>query len=117
VVLFVEMLAIGPFKRELTPHFEYSADRYAKTRESAPVVQKLFGIVEGTQVGTEFAQLLGISDPWDFNQHKVDPHSIDFAGLKSLLASREYADEYLSDLDALQAFASAGYDLYFLPNG
>jgi len=117
VVLFVEMFAVGPFKHELVPHYEYPAEHYARTKEGVPVVRKLFGILEGTHVGTEFALALGIDNPWDFNQHKVDPQTIDFDALTTLLSPLEFADDYLKELRALQAFASEGYDLYFLPNG
>ncbi len=117
MVLCVGVLAIGPFKRDLVSHYEYPESRYSTTQDGAPVVRELFGIVEGTRAGTEFAQHLGISDPWDFNQHRICPERIDFAALELLLAPFEHAEDYLRDLEALQAFASAGYDLYFLPHG
>ncbi len=117
MVLYVEVLAIGPFNRDLTAHYEYPQDYYSRTRNGAPIVTTLFGIIEGTNIGAEFAATLGVTDPWDFNQHKIDPGRIDFAALSTLLSPLEDADDYLRQLEALRAFASAGYDLYLLPNG
>ncbi len=117
MALCVAVLAIGPFRRALVSHYEYPGGHYSNTQDGVPVVRELFGILEGTRTGTEFAQMLGISNPWDFNQHKIHPQNIDFAALRALLSPFEYADDYLRDLDALQAFASEGYDLYFLPHG
>ncbi len=113
MVLYVEVLAIGPFKRKLVSHYEYASDRYESTRESAPIVTRLFGIEEGNRVGGDVAAALGVSDIWDFNQHRIDTAKIDFVALRSAVAGLPYG----KDVEALQAFSSEGYDLYFLPNG
>jgi hypothetical protein len=117
MVLCAGVLAIGPFRRALVSHYEYPEGHYSNTKDGAPVVREMFGIIEGTGAGTDFARMLGISDPWDFNQHKITAHDIDFPALRSFLSQFEYREDYLRDLDALQAFATEGYDLYFLPHG
>jgi len=117
MVMCAELIVIGPFKQELTQHYEYPPDRYAGTKAGTPVVRRLFGIVEGTRAGVAFAAALGIRDPWDFNQHKVTASEIDFAALRAELAPLEDGEQHLRDIDALQAFAAEGYDIYFLPNG
>lgn len=74
-------------------------------------------LLRGTRAGTVFATALGIDDPWDFNKHKVISSKIDFAALRELLAPLEDGEQHLRDIEALKAFANAGYDLYFIPNG
>ena len=114
-----QILAIGRFHPELVPWLEYSANLYADTKIGAPVVKTIFGIVEGSTASRRFALLVGIDDPWDFNQHKIDPLRIDFEGLrthlKSLLGWAE--GDYQRDLEALEKFSRDGFDLYFVPNG
>ena len=63
--------------------------------------------------------LLVSKTPWDFNQHKINPLRIDFQGLKTYLESLSgwAVGDYPKDLEALDAFSRAGFDLYFLPNG
>jgi hypothetical protein len=118
MVMYAEILAIGPFRRDLIPHYEYPPDHYRTMSEGLPIVRTLFGVIEGTAAGTEFAKALGISDPFDFSQHKIGSASIDFEGLERSLASLSSWPEgdYAKDLAALRSFAAAGYDLYFLPN-
>jgi hypothetical protein len=110
--MYAEIVAIGSFRRDLVPFYEYPEDFYAKTLPDAFIVTHLFGIGEGSSTSRQFARFLGIDDAWDFNQHKIDPARIDMAGLSAFLGS-----EYSKDCEALRAFANAGYDLYFLPNG
>lgn len=115
-----EVLAIGPFSRELVAHYDYAEQRYANTREGAPIVRTLFGLVEGTHASTAFAEALGLDDAWDFNQHKIDLTRIDFAAVAQLLSTLSTwtdSNDYQRDLAALRAFADAKYDLYYLPNG
>jgi hypothetical protein len=117
--MFAEVLAIGGFSPELAPWMEYPESYYAHTHTGTMVVRTLFGIVEGSSASREFARLLGIDDPWDFNQHKIDPDRIDFAALRTHLStlSEWESGDYPAHLEALVAFACARFDLYFVPNG
>ena len=90
---------------------------YAQTKEGAEVVADLFGIVEGTLIGRDVAARLGITNVWDFSQHKIDPARIDVAGLRSLLATLEDRERYLYDLNRLERLRDLGFAFYFLPNG
>lgn len=114
MVLYVEVLAVGPFKRELVEHYEHPPERFAHTQDGMPLVTRLFGIEEGTGTGIAVANALGISNVWDVNRHKIDAAKIDFPALSSLLSGWDY---YSKDVQSLRAFAAAGYDLYLLPNG
>jgi len=116
-MLFVEVVAVGPFRRHLIEHYAYPAERYTETREGVATVTTLFGIAEGTSSGAKVAEALGISNVWDFNEHKINPAQIEFSLLEQTLKSLEGWPDYNSDLSALRAFAAEGYDLYLLPNG
>lgn len=108
------VIAIGPFSRSVADFLGYPAELFANTREGAVVTAHLFGILEGSGLSRQFALLLGISDPWDFNQHQIEPSSVDGAGLESF--AEAYPD-YADDVGSLRALLSAGFALHFRPEG
>lgn len=111
------VLAIGPFSAEIADCLEYPAKYYANTRRGAIVVAELFQIVEGTRSSTDFAAHLGITDPWDFNQHKIDPGRIDVDGLKTFFARLAEGDDNMQQLARLLRLREYGFELIFRPNG
>lgn len=109
-----QILAIGPFSADIASYLSYPADMYGKTRNGTVVTHFLFGILEGATLSRRFAALLGIADPWDFNQHHIDPSAIDFVGLN------EFADEYPEyshDVEAFDILRAAGFAFHFRPEG
>lgn len=109
-----EIIAVGPFKRAIVPHLEYRPEAYISTREGAYITEVLFGIIEGSSLGREFSTLLGVTDPWDFNQHRLDSSRFDIDGL------RRFADtypDYRRSVDVLMALRDAGFEFHFRPNG
>jgi hypothetical protein len=111
------VVAIGPFSPEIADCLEYPEKLYANTRVGSIVITDFFGIVEGSPMSREFAMLLGILDPWDFNQHLFDPQKIDVEGLRTLLQDSEYNEEYLEDLERMLKLRGHGFQMIFLPNG
>ena len=109
-----EIIAIGSFARELTPFLEYPADHYARTIDGATISRRLFGIIEGSSLSREFASLFGITDPWDFNQHKIVATKINLVGLREF--AKRYPD-YAADAEAAEALTKAGFDFHFRPEG
>lgn len=109
-----EIIAIGHFTKEIAEYLEYSSYVYKDTCEGSVITEKLFGISEGSPLSTRFALLLGISDPWDFNQHKINNENIDVDGLKEFV--QMYTD-YEGDLTRLLLFMSHGFDFHFRPEG
>ena len=109
-----EIIAIGPFSGKIADRLEYPKDNYSNVREGAIITERLFGILEGTPQSTEFALLLGITDPWDFNQHKVINEKINFQGLKEFAKVYEY---YESDVEKLQILKDNGFEFHFRPVG
>src|SRR5688572_8676409 len=80
-----EIIAIGPFTKEVAEFLDYPAERYNATPEGAIISRRLFGIGEGSTASRLFAKHLGISNVWDFNQHKLDNRNIDFVGLREFV--------------------------------
>lgn len=115
--LCASVVAVGPFSPEIVDCLEYGASAYAGTRVGATMVRELFGIMEGTSSGTEFAACLGISDPWDFNQHRFDPLRIDVERLRALFATLSGGDDYVNDLNRMLKLREFGFMMIFLPNG
>ena len=109
-----EVIAIGPFSAAVADLLDYRCELYAKTKTGAIISRRLFGILEGSSVSREFAAYLGISDPWDFNQHKIDNAKIDFAGLKEFGAAY---DSYANEIEILDSLARLGFELHFRPEG
>lgn len=109
-----EVIAIGPFSQEVAGFLGYPAERFANTKEGATVTCRLFGIAEGSTVSRQFAELLGISDPWDFNQHQIDRTMINVAALEAF--GKMYSD-YQFDVQALTVLLKAGFSAHFRPEG
>ncbi|MGK3990279.1 hypothetical protein WME99_44960 [Sorangium sp. So ce136] len=109
-----EVIAVGSYSAGIADVLDYHRDRYATTREGAVVTRRLFGIGEGSGLSREFAALLGIMDPWDFNQHEIDPSRVDVPGLREF--GRRYPD-YEDDVGAFEALCAAGFKFHFRPEG
>jgi hypothetical protein len=112
-----DIIAIGPFSPAVVAYLEYPPDHYKHTRQGSPVIAQLFGITHGSTASREFARCLGITDPWDFNQHKIDPKAIDGDQLRSFVATLHDGDDFIRDLEALLVMRDEGFEFYFRPNG
>lgn len=112
--MFAEIIAIGPFSPEVAGFLGYPSGLFANTKDGAVVTCRLFGIAEGSTLSRQFAALLGVADPWDFNQHEVDRSMINVPGLEAF--GQQYPD-YEADVQALKALLSAGFAFHFRPEG
>lgn len=112
-----DLIAIGPFCREVESFLEYPAEFYAHTDEGTIVIHLLFGITHGSTASTAFAACLGITDPWDFNQHEVAPADVDLQKLRDFLLTLQDGEDFLPDLEAFAALRAHGFAFYFRPNG
>jgi len=112
-----DIVALGPFIPDITQCLEYPSDLYRSTKSGATVVVTLFGITEGSSASRQFASCLGITDPWDFNQHTIDPSKIDVEALQAFLQSIPQREEYAKDLDKLLVLRAHGFQFIFRPNG
>ena len=102
------VLGIGPFSREIVPYLGYDEDKHADTREGITIVEYVFFSESGTTESLELAKCFGI-DPWDFNQHELDPAKADLEGLEILFDAESVA--------SFVALERAGFRFFFMPNG
>ncbi len=112
--LYVEVIAIGPFSEVASRYIGYSDECYDDSKTGAIVNDVLFGIVEGTSLGKEFASYLGVTDVWDVKQHKIVNDKINVEAL-NLFASI-YTD-YAEDVTALIALMKLDFEFHLAPNG
>jgi hypothetical protein len=112
-----DIIAIGPFSLAVVACLEYPPEHYKGTREGSPVIAQLFGITHGSSASREFARCLGITDPWDFNQHKINPLAIKREPLRAFFSSLHDGDDFLRDLERLLVMRDEGFEFYFRPNG
>ncbi len=96
------------------PYLEGPPDCLMATRPGAIVNRTLFGIVEGTGLGREFASYFGVADVHDPNQHKIVNENIDVEAIKTFVSVyREYEDE----AEALFGLMKHGFEFHLSPNG
>ncbi len=108
--LSAEVIARGPFRRELLPFLNHPAGRYAGTREGAILIEQVFYTPQGTQCSEKLAACMGV-DAWDRNTHAFDPWRVNL--------DREVLYEIGVEerrIKAFLAFREAGFTFYFLPN-
>lgn len=109
-----DIIAIGPFSTNIVDVLQYSNDFYKNVKEGSIITEQLFGIMEGSTLSTEFALLLGITNPWDFNQHKIVYENINVEGLKNF--AEQYSD-YNEDVYKLLKLKDYGFEFHFRPEG
>ena len=112
--MYAEILAIGPFSKEVARYLEYDPTYYAQTVEGVIVNMTLFGISEGSAVSRVLAKALGITDPWDFNQHKLSNGAIDCSALTDF--AKCYC-HYADDVEVMKALLKHNFEFHFAPNG
>ncbi len=112
-----EILAIGPFSESIADALSYPAHYYEHTQAGTTVLTTLFSYLPGSSSSREFAGLLGISDPWDFNQHRIDPSRVELDALKRYFATLQDGEQYVEELTQFARLRDAGFEFYFLPNG
>jgi len=110
VGMTAQVLAIGAFREDLAEHLAYPAQYYANTRPGVPVIHFLFECF-GSSQSHELAACFAI-DPWDFNQHKLDPDKVDLGRLRATFPEDEQ-QQFASFL----VLREACFDFYYLPNG
>jgi len=112
-----EILAIGPFSKDVADILSYPANQYAGTRPGVSVVTHLFMYIDVNSACYDFAKCLGISDAWDFNQHKIDPAKVDLDALRRLLDTFVGGEDFVCDIDRFIRLRDNHFDFYFMPNG
>ena len=110
-----DLIGVGQYNHKLIGHLDYPPQYYKDTEEGVVITRELFGIYEGSSTSREFASFLGITNTWDFAQHKIDADKIDFKGLKDFCCNR-YTD-YDEDYESFVLLINNGFQFHFRPNG
>ena len=82
--IFAEVIGTGPFAEDIVEYLNYSKEQYFSAKDEAVVNEALFGIPQANKLSRKLASTPGISDPWDFNQHKISTATIDLLRYKCL---------------------------------
>lgn len=107
-----ELFAMGKYSPAVQTHLEYPANFYIGTKPGKLVFSVLFQC-NTTSQSEDLADILGIDDAWDFNQHVINVAKLtDVARLR--LTDLPHGDE---DLDHMDALAAAGFVFIYRPNG
>ena len=106
------LIAIGPFSKDLTGIIDYPEESCLEANEGVFFAYELFGISEGSSLSRESASCLGISDPWDFNQHKIINKNINMEALLKF-SIRYYAKDFL----IFKKLHDSGFEFHFRPEG
>ncbi|MDR2920150.1 MAG: hypothetical protein LBV72_12395 [Tannerella sp.] len=109
-----ELIAVGPYTKNIIDVLEYPKEMYINLNNGSIITVRLFGISEGSSLSREFAELLGISDAWDFNQHKIINEKINIEKLRKFV---EVYKEYAEDLNKLIKLKDSGFEFHFRPEG
>jgi len=114
-MLFGSVLAWGAYAPEVAHCLDYPANYYESTKPGALVATELLIIHQESDRGP-IARGLGISDPWDFNQHHIDGHKIDFAGLRALSDTFDvWGGHFKEELERLDHLRRFGFQFLFVP--
>jgi hypothetical protein len=102
----VEVLAVGPFHRDIAGLLDYSEEQYAGVPEGTKVITHLFDVYKNDTEAQALAACLG-ADLWDFNTHALDPERADLEALSRLAGDD---DELVRRFTRLHA---AGFRFFF----
>ena len=103
-----EVIAIGTFQRSIVPYLQYPKEYYVNTRDGVRIAETVFFVESGSSESRQLAAGFGV-DPWDFNQHELDPARADIELLREM-----FGDEMVRSFEGLR---DAGFSFFFLPNG
>lgn len=108
-----ELLAVGPYGREVADVLGYPADFYSDTPEGAMIITPVI-LCETDGTSYLLADALGIR-PWAFEEHCdiLSRTKLEDVDLELLARAAQNTD----DVAVFLKLASNGFKFYFLPNG
>ncbi len=104
-----EIVAVGPFRKDLVDHFEYPSDHYVNCRDGQLVLTAI-ATVDGRSLSEDLADAIGV-DADDPSTWRIDPKNIKDWDLTETLSRSSCGDEV--DGSHLRRFAAAGFTLFF----
>ncbi|MBZ0185765.1 MAG: hypothetical protein K8F91_05880 [Candidatus Obscuribacterales bacterium] len=103
-----EILAIGPFSRELVSHLPFDQKYYENTHEGTKIIISVFDSMPGSSTSRQLAACFNI-DPWDFAHHRLDASKADLSKLADVVGESLKA--------RFVELIQHGFEFYFVPNG
>ena len=104
--LDAQIIAVGPFSRQIVPALEYPEPDYARVKDGATVVSNVF-LAMTSEESHKLAACFGVG-AMDLGRHELNPHVAD------LRALTEISDE--ENVNSFLALRDHGFKFYFLPN-
>lgn len=105
-----EVLAIGPYSKDLLPLLSKPGDYYAAMNSESIVLEPLFYDVgrRGSMSTRALADALSV-EPWNFSTHSVRFENVNIEALRELVGEAE--------THKFQELARRGFRFHFRPNG
>lgn len=107
-----ELLAIGPFSREVVDVLCYPPGYYKDTPKGATIIT-VVAVCNTTEASVNLASALGIG-AWRFDQHCDIEADVSKVDLELFAASIEGGSE---DVAAFLKLAVNGFKFYYMPDG
>ena len=104
--MYESLYAIGKFSKSLAKHLDFNPDYYHNTNDGTSIITNVFTIESSIPENAELAKCLRV-DPLDFNQHELDPYSVNIQKLSELF-------DY-ENIDSFIALREAGFVFYYKP--
>lgn len=113
--LDADIIAIGPFKREIVAYLEYPEKYYVGVPEGATVITTFIFCSTSNSSSRRLAEACGFG-AWDLGKHKIDPERVNLALLDEVgqVASGYSEGAVIEEFTALR---DAGFAFYYRPNG
>jgi len=107
MLMYESLYAIGKFRESLAKHLDFNPDFYEHTKEGTSIITNVFTIESSIPENAELAKCLGV-DPLDFNQHEVNPYSVNIDKLSEIFDSES--------IDSFIALREAKCIFFYKPN-
>lgn len=103
--------ATGNFSSKLCAFLDYPSNYFADTTEGSSIITTVIELFNHDQL-TLVANAFGITDSNDFNQHHIQPESINHNALRESLQAIGYSREEADCLvDRLKVLVSSKFEL------
>ena len=105
--MYESLYAIGKFNKSLAKHLDFNPDFYQHTKDGTSIITNVFTIESSIPENAVLAKCLGVAS-LDFNQHKLDPYSVDIKKLSKLFDNES--------IDSFMVLRDAGFIFCYKPN-
>lgn len=105
--LDAQVIAVGPFSKDVAPALEYPETFYKNVRDGETVITNVF-VAPTSLISHGLAESFGVH-AMDLGKHHLSPERADIARLIELFDA--------VNVERFQRLMRHGFQFYFLPNG